>query len=141
MRRDPELYRQTARRNYIERLSWYTRTLSEIAPSAQKVEVKVIIEFRSGVLDHPVVKQYEEVFPSDKVVRLVYQCPNPDCTSGYFDVTSDVISLIQPKKNGSWEKYCSRKEVVKYCGNGSFGDTTLLYEVIIYYSPLALNAA
>ena len=131
MRRDPELYRQIARRNYIERMSWYTRTLSEIAPSVQKVEVKVNIEFRSGVLDHPVVKQYDEVIIPDKVVRFVYQCPNPDCTSGYFDVTSDVISLIQQKKNGSGEKICSGKEDVKYCGGGGFCDTTLQYEVII----------
>lgn len=132
MRRDPELYRQIARRNYIDRLSWYTRTLSEIAPSVQKVEVKVSIEFRSGVLEHPIVKQYDDVFAPDKVVSLVYQCPNPDCTSGYFDVTSDVISLIQQRKNGSGEKSCSGKEDVKYCGNGSFCDTTLRYEVIIY---------
>lgn len=131
MKRDPELYRQVARRNFFERLSWYTRTLSEIAPSVQKVVVKVGIEFRSGVLDHPVVKQYEEVFTSDKVVRLVYQCPNPDCTPGYFDITSDVISLIQQKKNGTGEKYCEGREDVKYCGNGSFCDTTLQYEVII----------
>lgn len=131
MRRDPELYRQIARRNYFERLSWYTRTLSEIAPSVQKVEVKVNIEFRSGVLSHPVVNQYDEVFTPDKVVRLVYQCPNPDCTSGHFDVTSDVISLIQQRKNGSGEKYCSGKEDVKYCGNGGCCNTTLQYEVII----------
>ena len=131
MRRDPELYRQIASRNYYERLSWYTRTLSEIAPSVQKVEVKVGIEFRSGVLDHPVVKQYVEVFTPDKVVRLMYQCPNPDCTSGFFDITSEVLSLIQQKKNGSGEKYCSGKEDVKYCGNGSFCDTTLQYEVTI----------
>ena len=131
MRRDPELYRLIARRNYYERLSWYTRTLSEIAPSIQKVEVKVGIEFRSGVLDHLVVKQYEEIFTSDKVVRLVYQCPNPDCTSGYFDITSEVISLIQQKRNGLGEINCSGKEDVKYCGDGSFCDTTLQYEVII----------
>lgn len=132
MRHDPELYRQIARRNYIDRLSWYTRTLSDIAPSVQKVEVKVSIEFRSGVLDHPVVKQYDEVILPDKVVRLVYQCPNPDCTSGYFDVTSDVIFLIQHRKNGSGEKHCAGKEDVKYCGGGCFCDTTLQYEVVIY---------
>ena len=131
MRRDPELYRKIARRNYYERLSWYTRTLSEIAPFVRNVQVKVGIGFRSGVLDHPVVKQYEEVFTSDKVVRLVYQCPNPDCTSGYFDITSDVISLIQQKKNGSGETHCSGKEDVKYCGNGCFCDTKLQYDVII----------
>lgn len=131
MRRDSEWYRQIARRNYFERLSWYTWTLSEIAPSVQKVEVKVRIEFRSGVLDHPVVKQYDEFFTPDKIVRLVYQCPNPDCTSGYFDITSDVVSLIQQRKNGSGEKYCDGKEDVKYCGNGSFCDTTLQYEVIM----------
>ena len=132
MRRDPELYRQIARRNYSECLSWYTRTLFEIAPSVLKVVVKVGIEFHSGVLDHPVFKQYEEVFTPDKVVRLVFQCPNLDCTSGYFDITSEVVSLIQQKKNGSGVKYCSGKEDVKYCGNGSFCDTTLEYEVIIY---------
>lgn len=132
MRRDPELYRQIARKNYIDRLSWYTRTLSDIAPSVQRVEVKVSIEFRSGVLDHLVVKQYDEVITPDKVVRLVYQCPNPDCTSGYFDVTSDVISLVQQRKNGSGEKRCEGKEDVKYCGNGYCCDTTLQYEVVIY---------
>ena len=131
MRRDPELYRQIARRNYFERLSWYTRTLSEISPSVQKVEVKVSIEFRSGVLDDPEVNQYDEVFMPDKVVKLVYQCPNPDCTSGFFDITSDVIFLIQQRKSGSGEKYCSGKEDVKYCGNGRFCDTSLQYEVII----------
>lgn len=132
MRRDPELYRQISRRNYIDRLSWYTRTLSDIAPSVQKVEVKVSIKFRSGVLDHLVVKQYDEVITPDKVVRLVYQCPNPDCTSGYFDVTNDVIYLIQQRKNCSGEKRCFGKEDVKYCGNGSCCDTTLQYEVLIY---------
>ena len=132
MRRDPEWYRQIARRNYFERLSWYTSTLSEIASSVQKVEVKVTIEFRSGVLDHPVVKRYNEVFMPDEVVRLVYQCLNPDCTSGYFDVTNDVISLIQQRKNGSGEKRCEGKEDVKYCGNGCCCDTTLQYEVLIY---------
>ena len=132
MRRDPESYRQIARRNYIDRLSWYTRTLSDIAPSVQKVEVKVSIEFRSGVLDHLVVKQYDEVITPDKVVRLVYPCLNPDCTSGYFDVTSDVISLIQQRKNGSGVKYCLGKEDVKYCGNGCCCDTTLRYEVVIF---------
>lgn len=132
MRRDPELYRQIAYGNYIDRLSWYTRTLSDIAPSVQKVEVKVSIEFRSGVLDHLVVKQYDEVITPDKVVRLVYQCLNPDCTSGYFDVTSDVISLIQQRKSGSGEKRCEGKEDVKYCGNGCCCDTTLQYEVVIY---------
>lgn len=131
MRHDPELYRQIALRNYIERLSCYTRTLSEIAPSVQKVKVNVNIEFRSSVLDHPVVKPYDEVFTPDKVVRLVYKCPNPDCTSGYFDVTNDVISLIRQRKNGSGKKNCSGKEDVKYCGEGSFCDTTLQYEVII----------
>lgn len=132
MRRDPELYRRMARRNYIDRLSWYTRTLSDIAPSVQKVEVKVSIEFRSGVLNHPVVKHYDEVITPDKVVSLVYQCPNPDCTSGYFDITGDVISLIQQGKNGSGEKHCTGQEDVKYCGGGSFCDTTLQFEVIIY---------
>ena len=131
MRRDPELYRDLARRNYYDRLSWYSRTMSEIAPSVQKVEVKVSIEFRSGLLDHPVVKQYDEVFTSDKVVSLVYQCPNPDCTSGCFDITSEVISLIQQQKNGPGEKYCAGKEDVKYCGDGRFCNTTLEYEVII----------
>lgn len=131
MRRDRELYRQMARRNYYDRLTWYTRTLSEIAPSVQKVEVKVSIEFRSGVLDHPVVKQYDEVFTPDKVVKLVYHCPNPDCTSGCFDITNDIISLIQQRKNGSGEKSCEGKEDVKYCGDGSFCDTTLEYEVRI----------
>lgn len=131
MRRNPEFYRQIALRNYIERLSWYTKTLYEIAPSVQKVKVRVSIEFRSSVLDHPVVKPYDEVFTPDKVVRLVYKCPNPDCTSGYFDVTNDVISLIRQGKNDSGEKYCSGKEGVKYCGEGSFCDTTLQYEVII----------
>lgn len=131
MRRDPELYRQIARRNYIERFSWYTRSLSEIAPSVQKVEVKVHIEFHSGVLRHPVVKQFDEIITPDKVVRLVYQCPNPDCTSGYFDITSDVLSLIQQRENGSGEKHCLGKEDVKYCGDGGFCDTTLQYEVII----------
>lgn len=89
------------------------------------------IEFRSGVLDHPVVKQYDEVFTSDKVVRLVYPCPNPDCTSGYFDITSEVVSLIRQKKSDSGEKYCEGREDVKYCGGGSFCDTVLAYEVII----------
>ena len=131
MRRDPELYRQIARRNYIDRLSCYTRTLSEISPFIQKVVVKVSIEFCSGVFDHPVIKQYDEVFTSDTVVRLVYECPNPDCTSGCFDITSDVISLIQQKKNGEGEKYCAGKEDVKYCGEGSFCDTTLHYEVLL----------
>ncbi len=131
MRRDPELYRQIAHRNYIDRLSWYTRTLSDIAPSVYKVEVKVSIEFRSGVLVRPVVKQYDEVITPDKVVRLVYQCPNPDCSFGCFDVTSDVISLIQQRRDGPGEKYCFEKEDVKYCGNGSCCDTTLQYEVVI----------
>ena len=135
MRHNPELYRQIALRNYIERLSWYTRTLSEIAPSVQKVEVKVSIVFRSGVLDHPVVEKYDEVFTPNRVVRLVYRCPNPDCTSGYFDVTNDVISLIRQGKNDSGEKYCSGKEDVKYCGDGSFCDTTLQFKVIIDESP------
>lgn len=132
MKRDPELYRQIACRSYIDRLSWHTRTLSDIAPSVRKLEVKVSIEFRSGVLDHPVVKKYDEVITPDKVVRLVYQCPNPDCTSGYFDITNEVIFLIQQRKNGSGEKHCNGKEDVKYCGGGSFCDTTLQYEVIIY---------
>ena len=75
MRHDPELYRQMASRNYSDRLSWYTRTLFEIDPSVQKVEVKVSIEFRSGVLNHLVVKQYQELFTPEKVVSLVYKCP------------------------------------------------------------------
>ena len=120
-----------ARRNYIDRLSLYTRKLSEIAPSVQEVIVKVRIEFCSGVLDHPVVKQYNKIFTPDKVVMLVYQCPNPDCTSGCFDITSDVISVIQQGKNGSGEKYCTGKEDVKYSGDGYSCDTTLRYEVKI----------
>ena len=131
MRQNPELYRSIARRNYLDRLSCYTRKLSEINPAIQRVEVKVSIEFRSGVLSHPVLKQYDELFTPDKVVRLVFQCPNRDCTSGYFDITSEVISLILQKMNGSGEKYCDGKEDVKYCGGGSFCDTVLEYEVII----------
>ena len=131
MRHDPELYRQMASRNYSDRLSWYTRTLFEIDPSVQKVEVKVSIEFRSGVLNHLVVKQYQELFTPEKVVSLVYKCPNPDCTSGCFDITSDVISLIQKRKNGSGEKHCAGKEDIKYCGGGYSCDTTLHYEVKI----------
>lgn len=131
MRRDPELYRSIARRNFYDRLSFYTMKLSDIAPNIQRVEVKVRIEFRSGVLSHPVVEQYDEFFIPDKVVRLVFQCPNPDCTSGCFDITSDVISLIQQRKCGSGEKHCDGREDVKYCGGGSFCDTTLEYEVII----------
>ena len=131
MRRDSEFYRKIARKNYYDRLSWYTRKLSEIAPDIQKVEVKVSIEFRSGVLFHPVVKQYDEIFTPDNVLRLVFQCPNPDCTSGYFDITNEVTSMIQQKKNGYGEKYCEGKEDVKYCGGGSFCDTILMYSVMI----------
>lgn len=129
MRRDPELYRQMARRNYSERLSWHTLKLSEIAPTVQKVEVKVSIEFRSGVLTHPVVKQYNVILEPDSVARLVFQCPNPDCTSGVFDITDAVISLIRQRKDGSDEVDCSGQEDVKYCGGGSFCDTTLTYSV------------
>ena len=89
------------------------------------------IEFRSGVLDHPVVEEYSKVFTPNDVVRLVFQCPNPDCTSGYFDITSEVIPFIQQKKNGTGETHCRVKEDVQYCGDGSFCDTTLKYEVII----------
>ena len=103
----------------------------EIAPSVQKVEVKVSIEFRSGVLDHSVIEGYSKGFAPSDIVRLVFPCPNLDCTSGCFDITSEVTSLIQQKKNGSGEKHCSGKEDVKYCGDGSFCDTTLEYEVRI----------
>ena len=131
MRRDPELYGSLARRNYYDRLSFYTRKLSELAPDIQRVVVKISIEFRSGVLNHPVVDHYDEIFTPDKVAQLVFKCPNPDCTSGCFDITSDVISLIQQKKNGSGQKRCSGKEDVKYCGNGGSCYTTLKYEVVI----------
>lgn len=131
MRQDPALYRKLAFKNYIERLSRYSRTLSEIASDVQLVEVNVSIEFCSGVLNHPVVEQYHNVFTPCDVVKLVFKCPNRDCTSGYFDITSEVISLIQKKKNGSGKKYCEGKEDVKYCGGGSFCNTTLEYEVRI----------
>ena len=131
MKHDPEMYRSLARRNYSDRLSMYTRKLSEIKPSIQRVEVKVRIEFRSGVLSHPVVEQKDLTFTPEKVVELVFRCPNNDCTSGCFDITNEVISLIRQKQNGSGEKYCDGREDVKYCGGGSSCDTTLKYEVII----------
>lgn len=94
MRHDSELYRSIALRNYHDRLFWYTKKLSEINPAIQRVEVKASIEFRSEVLRHPVVEQYDELFTPDKVMRLVFKCPNPDCTSGYFDEYKDKL-LIQ----------------------------------------------
>lgn len=67
MRRDPELYRSIARRNHIDRLSFYTMKLSDIAPIIQRVEVKVRIEFRSGVLSHLAVEQNDEIFLQTKL--------------------------------------------------------------------------
>lgn len=58
---DPKLLGQIARKNHIDRLFLYTRTLFEITPFVQKVEVNMSIEFRTGELDHPVIKQYDEV--------------------------------------------------------------------------------
>ena len=67
----------------------------------------------------------------DSVVSLVFQCPNPDCTSGVFDITDAVIFLIRQRKDGFDEVDCSGQEDVKYCGGGSFCNTPLKYSVSI----------
>lgn len=104
--------------------------IGDVYPTVKKIEIKYSVEYRSfaGVSRKDGALQYDATKPNIFEV----DCPNRDCTIGYFDLKSEVIGMIQSKtteKTGTYN--CVGDEA--YDHEGFSCGSILCYTITIIY--------
>lgn len=109
------------------------RTLGDVFPDIESVEIRASILFESGVGDG-VEKEYRIVLGRNDKLYAHIPCLNNDCTGYGFDLTDIVRESIRKRESDFGEIECDGKEDWKYYGSsGHTCQSTLSYAVFPQY--------
>lgn len=105
------------------------RTIGELFPHVDHVEVEVSIHFETAVCKTTPHLFKRTLIPKDKV-HLYYECVNPDCTGSGFSLTSALYECLQHNIIIEGSIRCDGKEDEKYKNaTGCSCMTTCIYKL------------
>lgn len=115
------------------------RTLGDIFPDIESVEIRASILFESGVGDG-VEKEYRIVLGRNDKLYAHIPCLNNDCTGYGFDLTDIMRESIRKRESDFGKVECDGKEDWKYYGSsGHTCQSTLNYAVFPQYLSEVCN--
>lgn len=124
---EAEIYERKLRTRYSYQDN---RLIGDVYPTVRTIEIKYSVEYRSfaGVSRKDGVLQYDATKPN----IFEIDCPNKDCTIGYFDLKPEVKDMIQSRIVEKTDKNnCIGDEAYDHVGFSC--DSSICYTIAIVY--------
>lgn len=112
---------------------YHARTLGDVFPDIESVEICTSVLFESGV-GVETEKEYRIVLGRNDKLYVYIPCLNNDCTGFGFDLTDIVRESMRKRESDFGKVECDGKEDWKYYGSsGHTCQSTLDYAVFPQY--------
>ncbi|MBR4041801.1 MAG: hypothetical protein IKJ09_05805 [Bacteroidaceae bacterium] len=106
------------------------RLISSVFPTVGKIVIKYEVEHRSAFGASR--KEHVSTHMPGMIATFLIDCLNRECTSGIFDLKSDIYSMVRESKSIlKGEQKCSGSEAPDHMYQSCSGH--LMYEIIIEY--------
>lgn len=123
--------RQNEQQRLQNKMSRYDhRLISSVFPTVDKIEIKYEVEHRSAFGERR--EEHVSIHMPDMIATFLIDCLNRECTSGIFDLKSNIYSMVRESKSIlEGEQKCSGSEAPDHMYQNCSG--YLKYKITIEY--------
>lgn len=129
--------RQNEQQRLQNKMSRYDhRLISSVFPTVVKIVIEYEVEHRSAFGESR--EKHVSTHTPDMIATFLIDCLNRECTSGIFDLKSDIYSMVRESKSIlEGEQKCSGSEAPDHMYQSCSGH--LKYKIIIEYKLCVEN--